>query len=65
MQVNIYFYVASRRFVHVSQSTYEYLNNDYLTIPGEGHERSDFLKNNNITTYLIDASSPRKVQCIA
>ena len=58
------FFIFVFRFVHVSQSTYQYLNNDYTTLPGEGHERSDFLKFNNITTYLIDANAPRKVEII-
>ena len=41
------------RRVHISKATLDYLNNEFDVEPGNGGERDSYLKENNVTTYLI------------
>ena len=42
-----------RRRVHISQATLDYLGNEFEVEPGNGGERDSYLKEKNVTTYLI------------
>lgn len=44
--------------VHISEATYQLLNGTYEVEPGNGQERDAYLKDNNITTYLIKQCEP-------
>lgn len=46
--------------VHVTQATLDYLNNEYEVEAGNGAERNTYLRDHNVTTYLIVASTSRK-----
>lgn len=46
--------------VHVTQATLDYLNDEYEVEPGNGAERNAYLRDHNMTTYLIVASTSRK-----
>ena len=46
--------------VHVTQATLDYLNNEYEVELGNGAERNTYLRDHNVTTYLIVASTSRK-----
>ncbi|KRT86538.1 Adenylate and Guanylate cyclase, partial [Oryctes borbonicus] len=45
--------------VHITKETLRCLGDDYEVEPGNGGERNSYLKDNNIDTYLIVASSYR------
>ncbi|XP_017784775.1 PREDICTED: adenylate cyclase type 6 isoform X2 [Nicrophorus vespilloides] len=45
--------------VHITKETLRCLNKDYEVEPGQGGERNSYLKDHNIETYLIVASSYR------
>ena len=49
--VSLYLSPSSR--VHISQSTLDSLNGAYEVEPGNGVDRDDYLKKNNVKTYLI------------
>lgn len=59
---NVSFFRLFRR-VHITKATIEHLNGQYELEPGYGGDRSSYLKEQNIETYLIKAKHPRKV-CI-
>ncbi|KAL1490421.1 hypothetical protein ABEB36_013120 [Hypothenemus hampei] len=44
--------------VHISEATYQCLNGTYEVEPGNGQERDSYLKDNNVTTYLIKQCEP-------
>lgn len=39
--------------VHISESTFNCVQLDYVVEPGDGHKRNDFIKEQGIKTYLI------------
>nr|XP_039261121.1 adenylate cyclase type 6-like isoform X1 [Styela clava] len=39
--------------IHITEATYKYLKDDYEVEPGNGQERNKYLKEKDITTYLI------------
>lgn len=44
--------------MHISEATYQLLNGAYEVEPGDGQERDAYLKDHNITTYLIKQCEP-------
>ena len=50
------------RRVHITDETARFLNNDYKIDPGNGGERNSFLRDHNITTFLICVSEHSKVK---
>ncbi|XP_066141819.1 adenylate cyclase type 8 [Euwallacea fornicatus] len=44
--------------VHISEATYQRLNGAYEVEPGNGLERDSYLRDNNVTTYLIKQCEP-------
>ncbi|CAG9767609.1 unnamed protein product [Ceutorhynchus assimilis] len=44
--------------VHISEATYVCLNGAYDVEPGNGQERDSYLRENNVTTYLIKHCEP-------
>ncbi|XP_071958520.1 adenylate cyclase type 3-like [Antedon mediterranea] len=46
--------------VHISQATYECLSDEFEVEPGEGETRSDYIKLQNIKTYLIKSVNSNK-----
>lgn len=52
------------RRVHITKETLRCLGDDYEVEPGNGGERNSYLKDHNIDTYLIVASSYRGVSQI-
>lgn len=39
--------------IHITEATYKYLKDDYEVEPGNGQDRNKYLKDKDITTYLI------------
>ncbi|XP_019850469.1 PREDICTED: adenylate cyclase type 2-like [Amphimedon queenslandica] len=50
--------------VHISQATFDYLDGEFDVEPGNGGERDSYLKENNVTTYLITEKSDSVVPAI-
>ncbi|XP_045472864.1 adenylyl cyclase 78C-like isoform X1 [Harmonia axyridis] len=48
--------------VHISETTLKWLNGAYEVEPGNGAERDSYLKNRNVTTYLIKQVEPNKIR---
>lgn len=48
--------------VHISQATYDCLKGAYDIDPGNGHERDNYLKVQEVTTYLIKQVEPMKTR---
>ncbi|XP_070534340.1 adenylate cyclase type 8-like [Ptychodera flava] len=46
--------------VHISKETLSYLGSDYEVVPGNGHERSAYLKLKDVETYLIMGDEPKR-----
>ena len=46
--------------VHITQATLDSLSDEYKVEPGNGAERNAYLRDHNVTTYLIVASTSRK-----
>ncbi|XP_052245412.1 adenylate cyclase type 5-like isoform X2 [Dreissena polymorpha] len=46
--------------VHITEETYKYLNGDFEVEEGRGGERNQFLRDNNIKTYLIKNGQHRE-----
>ncbi|XP_019763467.2 adenylate cyclase type 8 isoform X2 [Dendroctonus ponderosae] len=44
--------------VHISEATFHCLNGAYEVEPGNGQDRDSYLKDNNVTTYLIKQCEP-------
>lgn len=51
---------VSRR-IHITWATLQCLNGDYEVEPGHGGERSAYLKEHNIETFLIVGCSQKRV----
>ncbi|XP_010725815.2 adenylate cyclase type 6-like, partial [Meleagris gallopavo] len=47
--------------IHITWATLQYLNGDYEVEPGHGGERSAYLKEHNIETFLIVGCSQKRV----
>lgn len=50
--------IGSCRQVHISEATFHCLNGAYEVEPGNGQDRDSYLKDNNVTTYLIKQCEP-------
>lgn len=48
------------RRVHISEATYQCLNGAYEVEPGSGQERDSYLRQHDITTYLIKQVEPMR-----
>ncbi|XP_044268161.1 adenylyl cyclase 78C-like [Tribolium madens] len=46
--------------VHISESTYQCLNGAYEVEPGNGQDRDSYLREHDVTTYLIKQVEPMK-----
>ncbi|KAJ8314268.1 LOW QUALITY PROTEIN: hypothetical protein KUTeg_008829 [Tegillarca granosa] len=46
--------------VHITEETLSFLGDDYEVEPGHGEDRNSYLRDNNITTYLIKADTNRE-----
>ncbi|KAJ8313922.1 hypothetical protein KUTeg_008483 [Tegillarca granosa] len=47
--------------VHITKETLECLHDEFEVEPGNGGERNQYLKEQNIETFLIKASQPRRI----
>lgn len=48
--------------VHISEATYQCLNGTYEIEPGNGQERDAYLREHDITTYLIKQVEPMRTR---
>ncbi|KAJ8920880.1 hypothetical protein NQ315_015673 [Exocentrus adspersus] len=46
--------------IHISEATYQYLNGAYEVEPGNGQDRDSYLREHNVTTYLIKQVEPMR-----
>lgn len=48
--------------VHISEATYRCLNGAYEVEPGNGQERDQYLRENEVTTHLIKQVEPMRTR---
>lgn len=48
--------------VHISEATYQCLNGAYDIEPGNGQERDSYLREHDVTTYLIKQVEPMRTR---
>lgn len=52
------------RRIHITEATYSYLIDDYEVEPGRGQDRNKYLKEKDITTYLIVGPKVKTKVCL-